>query len=70
MSAMADYNSHGGDTTFFLPVGLAYPFCISLSGPFYPRHMNQDSSERIIAKTLSAQSYARFPDARSAKWAL
>jgi len=51
-------------------MGLAYPFCINLSGLFYPRHMNQDGSERITANGRSARSYAGFPDARSAKWAL
>jgi len=56
-------------TKSHLPVGLAHPFFISLSGPFYPRHMDQDSSEGVSAKALSTRSYARFPGARFAKWA-
>jgi hypothetical protein len=31
-----------------------YPFCITLSGLFYPRNMNQDSAEQITAKGLPA----------------
>jgi hypothetical protein len=68
-TATPDYNRHGGDKRICLPVGLAYAFCISVSGVFYPRHVNQDNSERIMVKALSVFSYARFTDARSAKWA-
>ena len=48
---------------FVYPWVLAHPFCISLSGPLYPRHMNQDGYERIGVKALSAEVMHGFPTA-------